>query len=116
MSNRFSTQHQPQEGEHMEEEVKASREMPKYRSHKTVWALKIKSVEHDSDAAAREGRDATGNARITPEDPGYAPFDVDAAYVRKHDPKAGGYFVAYEDGYLSFSPAEAFEAGYTRIP
>lgn len=38
-----------------------------------------------------------------------------AAYVQKHAPKAGGYFVAYEDGYKSWSPAEAFESGYTRL-
>ena len=52
---------------------------------------------------------------ITPEDPGYAPFSIDAAYLRKHNPQAGGYYVVYADGYKSFSPAEAFEDGYTRI-
>ena len=52
---------------------------------------------------------------ITPEDAGYAPFSVDAAYVRKHQPKVGGYYVAYKDGYKSFSPAEAFEEGYSRV-
>lgn len=31
-------------------------------------------------------------------------------------PIVGGYYVVYEDGYTSFSPAEAFEAGYTRLP
>ncbi len=36
-------------------------------------------------------------------------------YMRKHQPKIGGYFVVYKDGYKSFSPAEAFEEGYTRI-
>ncbi len=36
-------------------------------------------------------------------------------YVRKHDPKPGGYYVVYEDGYTSWSPADAFEGGYTRI-
>ena len=33
----------------------------------------------------------------------------------KHDPQAGGYYVVYADGYQSFSPAQAFEEGYTRI-
>jgi hypothetical protein len=32
----------------------------------------------------------------------------------KHAPHVGGYFVQYEDGYTSFSPAEAFESGYVR--
>jgi hypothetical protein len=52
---------------------------------------------------------------IMPEDSRYAPFAVDAAYVRKHKPEAGGYYVQYKDGYRSFSPATAFEEGYTRL-
>ncbi|MCK9988658.1 MAG: hypothetical protein AzoDbin1_05130 [Azoarcus sp.] len=31
------------------------------------------------------------------------------------DSGVGGYYVVYEDGYKSFSPAIAFESGYTRI-
>ena len=27
----------------------------------------------------------------------------------------GGYYVVYEDGYKSFSPAGAFESGYTPL-
>jgi hypothetical protein len=34
---------------------------------------------------------------------------VDRAYVQKHNPQAGGYFVQYGDGYQSYCPAEAFE-------
>jgi hypothetical protein len=108
----ISTQHQPQEGEHMEEEVKASREMPKYRSHKTVWALKIASVVDPTNP----GDETDGSRVLTFEDSEYAPMRVAHAFVRKHDPKAGGYYVVYEDGYASWSPAEAFESGYTRIP
>jgi hypothetical protein len=95
-----------------ENETGASVEMPKYRSHKTVWALKIKAVADPT----KPGDETDGSRVLTFEDPGYAPMRVAHAYVRKHDPKAGGYFVAYEDGYLSFSPADAFETGYTRIP
>ena len=89
--------------------------MPKYRSHKEVWALKIKSVKLDSEKAREEGRETDGSAIITPEDEGYAPFRVDHEYVWKHKPQPGGYYVVYKDGYKSFSPAEAFEEGYTRI-
>ncbi len=78
----------------------AEKEMPVYQSHKRVWALKIKEVN--------------GNT-ITPADAGYAPFEVDEAYTEKHNPQAGGYFVQYEDGYKSFSPAKAFEDGYPPI-
>ena len=33
----------------------------------------------------------------------------------KHQPKIGDYYVLYEDGYTSVSPAKAFEDGYTRL-
>lgn len=54
-------------------------------------------------------------AIITPEDAGYAPFAVSEEYIDKHNPQPGGYFVVYDDGYQSFSPAKAFEEGYTPI-
>jgi hypothetical protein len=85
-------------------------EMPRYKSHKTVWALKIKSVEADGSAP----RGASGSCIIIPEEDGYAPFRVDEEYCRKHNPRAGGYYVVYADGYKSFSPAQAFEEGYTK--
>ena len=93
----------------------ATAELPKYKSHKQVWALRIKEVALDSDLAQQDGRETDGNAMITPEHAGYAPFRVDADYVRKHKPEAGGYYVVYADGYTSFSPAKAFEEGYTRV-
>lgn len=79
-------------------------ELPRYRCHKEVWALKIKQIIPTPD----------GGAQIESEE-GFAPFHVSADYVRKHQPEAGGYWVQYADGYQSWSPAEAFESGYTRI-
>lgn len=35
--------------------------------------------------------------------------------MRKHKPEVGGYYVVYKDGYKSFSPAAAFDEGYTLI-
>ena len=94
----------------------ASTPMPQYKSHKKVWALKIASISYDADAAIADGnRETDGSAVITPKESGFAPFIVTADYVRRHKPEAGGYFVQYEDGYTSFSPAKAFEEGYTRI-
>jgi hypothetical protein len=84
----------------------AGAELPRYKCHKEVHALKIKAI-----ALA----DGGGNALITPEEGPYAPFVVDAAYLEKHKPQAGGYYVVYDDGYKSWSPAKAFEDGYTRI-
>lgn len=81
------------------------REMPRYKCHKEVWALKIAGLE------GVEG----GEYTLTPADDGYAPFQVDAAYMQKHNPKVGGYYVVYRDGYKSWSPASEFEDGYTRI-
>lgn len=80
-------------------------EMPKYRCHKEVWALKIAFID----------RDDIGTTVITPAEKGFAAFTVDKEYVAKHSPKAGGYYVVYEDGYKSWSPADAFEEGYSKI-
>lgn len=84
----------------------ASAELPRYRCHKEVWALKIGGLDFLTSSLG---------LRIVPEDKRYAPFDVDAEYVTKHQPRVGGYYVVYKDGYKSFSPAEAFEDGYTLI-
>ena len=89
--------------------------MPKYQSHKKVWALKIKEIVFDHELAVNENRETDGTATIIPEDEGYAPFKVNHEYIKKHDPKVGGYYVVYEGGYKSWSPADAFEGGYTRL-
>jgi len=99
----------------IENGMRAEKEMPKYRSHKTVWALKIKKIDWDCDKAIEEDRDSDGTAIITPEEHGYAPFKVDREYCSKHHPKEGGYYVVYKDGYKSWSPADAFEKGNTKI-
>ena len=89
-----------------------TREMPKYQSHKKVWALKIKSIVIVRDG---ENRESDGSAMITPKEEGYASFEVDCEYMHKHKPQVGGYFVQYKGGYKSFSPAKEFEEGYTII-
>lgn len=92
-----------------------TKEMPKYRCHKEVWALKIKAIERVPD----EGQDSDnvgGDWWLTPEEDGYGRVMVGHNdYVLKHKPEVGGYYVVYEDGYKSFSPAGAFESGYTRL-
>lgn len=90
----------------------ASAEMPKYKCYKEVWALKIKAIDP---FVPEPNNETDGSATITPEESGYAPFKVDGAYMQKHQPKVGGYYVVYKDGYKSFSPAEAFESGYELI-
>jgi hypothetical protein len=82
----------------------ASAEMPRYKCHKEVHALKIAEMSHHGDTCT-----------ITPADTGYTPFDVGYDFIAKHNPQVGGYYVVYKDGYKSFSPADAFEDGYTRV-
>jgi hypothetical protein len=87
----------------MEDSVSA--EMPRYRCHKEVHALKITGMETTP---------GTGGATLASEHP-YGPIYVSAEWLAKHPAEVGGYYVVYEDGYSSFSPARAFEGGYTRI-
>lgn len=91
----------------------AEAELPKYKCHKEVWALKIKRLIPSSKA----GTDYLGphTATLIPEDGRYQPIELSEEYVTKHAPEAGGYYVVYKDGYKSFSPAKAFEEGYTKI-
>lgn len=88
--------------------LQVGRELPAYRSHKKVWALKIKSIR------LCQGPNEF-SCELVPEDESYDPIPVDAKYYKKHQPYGGGYFVVYDDGYQSFSPAEAFESGYTLV-
>lgn len=90
----------------------AAMEMPRYISHKKVWALKIKEIKQSIiEPSPFEG----GSYTITPADERYAPFDVPRDYVERHFAEDGGYYVVYDDGYKSYSPAKAFEEGYTLI-
>lgn len=86
-------------------------EMPRYQCHKIVHALKIKEVIDPTEP----GNESDGSRIIIPADKGYGQFAVSNNYVGKHKPEAGGYYVVYDDGYKSFSPAKAFEDGYTHI-
>lgn len=83
-------------------------ELPRYKCHKEVWALKIKAIDGLN-------QDPIVRVIITPEEDGYAPFEVDKEYVLKHRLQVGGYYVVYKDGYKSFSPASVFEDGYKKI-
>jgi hypothetical protein len=83
----------------------------KYVSHKIVTAGKIVTIAEQIGAQAAElmFEDDRPMGDRNPQ----VLVRVDGAYVAKHNPQVGGYYVRYEDGYESWSPAEAFEAGYT---
>lgn len=87
----------------------AAIEMPRYKSHKTVHALKIAEVRQSPADVDIPG----GSWEIVPENNNYAPIVVPHDFITKHNPQAGGYYVVYSDGYASFSPAVPFEQGYT---
>lgn len=88
-------------------------DLPRYKCHKEVRAVKIKEL---SQAPADQERLHAGGDWYLMHEEGITPILVGHdEYVLKHNPEPGGYFVVYEDGYKSYSPAKAFEAGYTRI-
>lgn len=95
--------------------MNAETEMPKYKCHKEVHALKIKDIMRMTEESFTEGDDPVVSHLVTPVEEGYAPFSVDDAWFKKHEPQAGGYYVVYADGYKLYSPADAFEDGYTLI-
>ena len=78
--------------------------MNRYRCHKKVEAMKIQEIRLHTDRIS---------ATLFSEDDDH--FSVDFAFLQKHTPQVGGYIVKYEDGYVSYSPAKAFEEGYTLI-
>ena len=91
--------------------MNVSTPMPKYKCHKEVWALKIKKLE----GTGTQEQESDGSLLMTPEEDRFSAIVLPSSYVQKHRPHVGGYYVVYEDGYKSFSPAKAFESGYTAI-
>ena len=94
-------------------------EMKKWQCHKKVHAEKIEKIILDIDLANKENRETDGSAYLffegTSKIEGYEGHKVEYEYVHKHKPEVGGYYVVYEGGYKSFSPAKEFEEGYTLI-
>jgi hypothetical protein len=84
--------------------------MKQYRSHKVVEAAKIEGV-------SRCDADPGVTLHFADSETACVPLE----WIRKHAPGGtlapqafiGGYFVRYPDGYTSWSPAAAFEEGYT---
>ena len=88
--------------------------LPRWKSHKEVSAAKIVDIRYDSEKEPEP--DTNGGALLVLEvGAGVAFAEVSPEFMDKHAPRIGGYFVVYEDGYRSFSPAKAFEEGYVRI-
>lgn len=83
-------------------------ELPLYNCHKQVRAAKITDILHSRDGSATLMLEIPCGEAATTEE-----RRVESQFMDKHRPRIGGYFVEYEGDYVSFSPAEPFEAGYT---
>lgn len=78
-------------------------QLPEWKCHKVVRAAKITKADY-------------GHFQIQVEvDGNTVTVEPGSTYFAQHKPHEGGYVVAYKDGYLSYSPAVAFEEGYTKI-
>jgi hypothetical protein len=81
-------------------------EMPKYVSHKQVWALEIVGITQEHEV---------GTYRLSFAEKGYADIFPDAEMFLRYMPVIGDFYVVYADGYKSFSPRKAFLEGYTKV-
>lgn len=79
--------------------------MKRYQCHKVVEAAKVVGFEMQA---------SSFTAQLVLDDDTIvdAPHNVFRANTRS---PVGGYYVRYEDGYTSWSPAAAFEGGYKEI-
>lgn len=79
--------------------------LPVYQCHKRVRAAKITWIARDGQNIRIELRWGEVKYRVI----------VDDEWLSKHHAVVGGYFVVYDDGYTSYSPAKIFEEGYTQV-
>lgn len=87
-------------------------QLPEFQCHKRVRAAKILEIGHDGESPFLN---LEGEPQQVGETLQFPSFGVTQAWLERFKPEVGGYYVVYEDGYASFSPAAAFEGGYTRV-
>lgn len=76
--------------------------LPVYTCHKEVRGAMIVTWNIDKNDVLVSLPD--GDTRVV---------EVPEGWFAKHKPEQGNYLVVYEDGYISCSPAKAFEEGYS---
>lgn len=105
--------------------------MPVWKCHKEVEAFKIHNITAQPEGTAA-GKEPERRLVPVPRENGVEMLPsackteyviaaenpelfviVNDSYMLKHGPFIGGYYVKYSNGHESFSPAEAFEDGYT---
>lgn len=82
--------------------------LPVWKCHKVVRAARIEQI------STTTGPDAVRTLHLKGTNETWAAH-VDNKIWSRFVPALGDYLVAYEDGYVSFSPAKAFEEGYTLV-
>lgn len=85
--------------------------LPKWQSHKVVSADKIVGTQQGSTIT----KDDTGVRWTLEGGRVIAPSHDLLRRAGDRRPAKGDYYVEYDDGYQSWSPAKAFEEGYTRL-
>ena len=80
------------------------KDLPQYQCHKIVKGSKIVEMEMQG----------SGGALVKLEDK-EEPVMLLADFFLRFKPAVGAYLVVYENGYVSVSPTDAFESGYTRL-
>lgn len=80
------------------------KDLPQYQCHKIVKGSRIVEMELRSN----------GGALVVLADL-EDPVMLMADFVHRFKPTVGAYIVVYEDGYVSISPTDAFDSGYTRL-
>lgn len=76
--------------------------LPRFECHKVVNAGAIRDIK----VVQNEARIVMDNSLSLP---------VSPEFMKKHEPKIGNYLVIYKDGYVSVSPEEAFNDGYSIV-
>lgn len=90
-------------------------ELPRWKCHKIVQAAKIIAAGPAPRSSAQlHDLGLLLTLETSPAGDRVMLWQPDA-WAFRHRPEIGGYFVRYDDGYESYSPAAAFEAGYTRF-
>jgi hypothetical protein len=105
---RLATDNMPTDAEKYDKALKNNMEkkLPLYDCHKQVRASKIGSIVTRGIKTILNCTDADGYAHE---------IEATDEYMERNKPEVGGYYVLYVDGYHSYSPAKAFEDGYTLV-
>lgn len=93
----------------------ASMEMPRYQSHKKVWALEIKMCSMAPSGPSNDEVAEHPGHTMTFVDQNYAPKTIPQSVVARYYPVPGDFYVVYDDGYESISPRQPFLDGYTKL-